>query len=429
MQYQSSREYIKPYVMSLVGTPYSLDTARRRDHSSMFMPIIQVVIPILFEDFSLPVARYAKLTSCPDMCLMISHLVLLLVRDSPYKVSSIIPLAPMKTSAASFLFAPSADAGDTSDSRKDPFFGTVVGMVEEWLRSYSCSFSWSDPTTALESFYVTVEALDDERMVHLRIELSFVILDAIITQLSRYDDGKNELDSTYCELIGLGLHVLKYIPVGAPVPSEPDDEYIIDDNGEDKKSIALSNSDTAIGAYLSRIFDFISRLSLDLDVVKTRLCAGLAIIALCADKSLPADSRRVQVLLDSPAIRACLLHSSTDCTSRQRLGTALCSVVNKLLVKFGECDSISASNDSRQRVLGSAIFVFKAYLKSLNWSVHGMQGESCQLSFVEMARLLAIILTNQEIASKYPIISNEFLSTIDEVILLTCSEADILLIK
>jgi hypothetical protein len=401
--YNSRIAAIAPYVRASVGLASNINKhPLQREEASCLLPLVQHFLPTLLEDFSLLVSRNGNFSSSRELSKLVYNLVLLVVKNMPYRGSSLIPIDPLKSSS-SFLFGPVQSQNSTADSRIDPSFNTVLSMTEEWIR-----FSILDPNEFVnlhgldfvETSFVLVEILSDDRLEHMRGLVLFPLLDGILATLERTVPDC----SLFIELIALGIYCIHMVP-------HSDINSDVASSEETKLDIHCTVDDNTIADYLSSFLEYASRLDINLDVVRTRICALLAAETFWTHSRISHVT--VRSLLSSAAVKTILVKSMPENTIKQRLCTALCRVVNKEIRKIFS-DSLDSSTGF-EAILLCSVEIFKTFQRCLHWPTNGMQGDSCQLEFIEMARLLAHSFTFPANSSLYTTIYHEFLSSLDEV--------------
>ena len=169
----------------------------------------------------------------------------------------------------------------------------------------------------------------------MRILSGPVILDTILECLHRYEDLVN-IDLTYCEMIALGLKVIRYFLAGHVNISDGngmDDEWVDEEfhDFNSKRDNHFVGNDSEIGTYLIAFCHCISNMDFSLDVIKTRLLTDLCVVVLSRDVfGTPSSTGRVKLVLESSLVSSIVMNASNTSTTRQRLLCALCMTAEKL---------------------------------------------------------------------------------------------------
>ena len=133
-----------------------------------------------------------------------------------------------------------------------------------------------------------------------------------------------------------------------------------------------------IGGYLTDFAEYIGGLDLSLDVTKTRLYSYLASVILVVTTSTDASicpltsmeyahPRRVQILIDSSFMKAVLITTNPESTTRQRIGAALFRAASTLLRK----DVHTMEKRRFRKLMTSVVLLIKTFKRCLNWPVNG----------------------------------------------------------
>ena len=449
---------VKSYVYSLLGlciTDEELEIIHQR---SSFLPLIHFFLPTILEnDITFLFVRWEYFESSVDLMLLIGNILMLLLKYMPNDASTNIGLNLNKAISAFDFTSNQDDKGNTNDARIDPRLVDIGALCKEWIQSNvvdSLNIANFDTVEdMLEVLYLVVEMIDDARLQDMQITCSPIILDTILECLHRYESQVN-IDMTYCELVALGLKVLRYFPHGDINTNGNgiEDEWVDEEfqNFSSKRDDHYIGNDAEIAVYLIAFCQCINKIDLTLDVLKTRLLADLSLIILSGDGNRkPRSIGRVKLVLESSLMNSIVMNASPNSSTRQRLLCALCMTAHKMVKFYQVLSSGSVEKDTRHSAsnslddhhhhdtsedqkdeeeysshdlfdhsIKSSIIILKTFRRCLNWNVSNMHGEGGQLAYVELKRLIITIFLHQsEISSRLPVSLSSFLALLDEIMM------------